>query len=217
LNVVYLVVGVAIVGVQRLLELTYSRRNEVRLRARGAVERGSGHYPVIVAIHTLWLVSTLVEGLLRGPEPPVWWPVPAVAVLGDPISGRELEHKGTRSAWRKTGQEGTIPLLPSSQLRRRRRGGPDLPAHLRRLDNSDRLLATERSLALRPHPDGEPSTARVGELELGLSALQLVSTHAVKSRRKHHSRGELMGRAIRSRAQVNNRDADKRRPKADAC
>jgi methyltransferase len=81
LNVVYLVVGVAIVGVQRLLELTYSRRNEIRLRARGAVERGSGHYPVIVAIHTLWLVSTLVEGLLRGPEPPVWWPVPLAAFL----------------------------------------------------------------------------------------------------------------------------------------
>ena len=81
MNVVYLVVGVAIVGVQRLLELTYSRRNEIRLRARGAVERGSGHYPVIVAIHSLWLVSTLVEGLLRGPEPPVWWPVPLAAFL----------------------------------------------------------------------------------------------------------------------------------------
>jgi methyltransferase len=81
LNVVYLVVGVAIVGVQRLLELSYSRRNERRLRARGAVERGSAHYPVIVAIHSLWLVSTLVEGLLRGPEPPVWWPLPLAAFL----------------------------------------------------------------------------------------------------------------------------------------
>jgi methyltransferase len=81
LNAVYLVVSVAIVGVQRLLELTYSRRNEIRLRARGAVERGRGHYPVIVAIHTLWLVSTLVEGLLRGPEPPVWWPLPLAAFL----------------------------------------------------------------------------------------------------------------------------------------
>jgi methyltransferase len=81
LNVAYLVFGVAIVGVQRLLELWYSRRNEVRLRARGAVERGRGHYLVIVAIHSLWLVSTLVEGLLRGPEPPTWWPVPLAAFL----------------------------------------------------------------------------------------------------------------------------------------
>jgi methyltransferase len=81
LNVVYLVVGVAAVGAQRLLELIYSRRNERRLRARGAVERGAGHYPVIVAVHTLWLGSTLVEGLLRGPEIPVLWPLPLAALL----------------------------------------------------------------------------------------------------------------------------------------
>ena len=81
MNVVLLVIGVMLVGVQRLLELALSRRNERRLRARGAVERGSGHYPVIVAIHSLWLVSTLVEGLLRGPEPPVWWPLPLAAFL----------------------------------------------------------------------------------------------------------------------------------------
>jgi len=81
LNVVLLVAGVMLVAVQRLLELWYSRRNERRLRARGAVERGSGHFPAMVAIHTLWLVSTLIEGLLRGPEPPVWWPVPLAAFL----------------------------------------------------------------------------------------------------------------------------------------
>ena len=81
MNVVLLVAGVMLVAVQRLLELWYSRRNERRLRARGAVERGSGHFPAMVAIHTLWLVSTLIEGLLRGPEPPVWWPVPLAAFL----------------------------------------------------------------------------------------------------------------------------------------
>ena len=81
MNVVFLVTGVVLVAIQRLLELLYSRRNERRLFARGAVERGRGHYPMIVAIHTLWLVSTLVEGLLRGPEPPVWWPVPLATFL----------------------------------------------------------------------------------------------------------------------------------------
>jgi methyltransferase len=79
--VVLLVVGVILVALQRLLELIYSRRNERRLRARGAIERGSGHYPVIVAIHTLWLLSMLVEGLLRGPEIPAWWPLPLAAFL----------------------------------------------------------------------------------------------------------------------------------------
>jgi methyltransferase len=72
------VVGVAS---QRLFELRYSRRNEARLRARGAVEWGRGHYPAMVAIHALWLVSTLTEGLLRGPEPPAWWPIPLALLL----------------------------------------------------------------------------------------------------------------------------------------
>jgi methyltransferase len=69
------------VAVQRLLELRYSRRNERRLRSLGAIERGAGHYPAMVALHALWLVSTLVEGLLRGPEIPMWYPVPLAAFL----------------------------------------------------------------------------------------------------------------------------------------
>jgi methyltransferase len=81
LSVVYLVVAVFLVGLQRLLELWYSRRNERRLRARGAMEWGAGHYPVMVTIHALWLVSMLVEGLLRGPDIPAWWPLPVAAFL----------------------------------------------------------------------------------------------------------------------------------------
>jgi methyltransferase len=81
LSAVYLVAGVCLVALQRLLELVYSRRNERRLRARGAVEWGAGHYPLMVGLHALWLVSTLVEGLLRGPEIPAWWPVPLAAFL----------------------------------------------------------------------------------------------------------------------------------------
>ena len=77
----YLVAGVCLVALQRLVEVLYSRRNERRLRARGAVERGAGHYPLMVGLHALWLVSTLVEGLLRGPEIPAWWPVPLAAFL----------------------------------------------------------------------------------------------------------------------------------------
>jgi methyltransferase len=39
------------VAAQRLAELAWSHRNERRLRARGAVEHGAGHYPLIVAVH----------------------------------------------------------------------------------------------------------------------------------------------------------------------
>ena len=76
-----LVLGVALVATQRLLELVLSRRNERRVRARGAVERGRGHYPLIVALHALWIASTLVEGILRGPEVPALWPVPLALFL----------------------------------------------------------------------------------------------------------------------------------------
>ena len=53
LNIVIL----ALVTVQRLSELWLSRRNTRRLLAQGAREHGSGHYPLIVAVHALWLAS----------------------------------------------------------------------------------------------------------------------------------------------------------------
>ncbi len=81
LNAILLVSAVVLVGVQRLFELRYSRRNERRLRAKGAVERGAGHYPFMVGIHALWLISALVEGLVRGPVFPFWWPVPLILFL----------------------------------------------------------------------------------------------------------------------------------------
>ena len=45
----------AFVTLQRLFELLLSRRNEARLKLRGAVEAGAKHYPVMVAIHVAWL------------------------------------------------------------------------------------------------------------------------------------------------------------------
>jgi methyltransferase len=41
---------------------------------------------LMVGLHTLWLASTLVEGLQRGPEIPAWWPLPLAAfVLVQPL------------------------------------------------------------------------------------------------------------------------------------
>ena len=75
-----------LVALQRLLELVLARRNERRARARGAVEWGRGHYPLIVGLHSLWLVSTLVGGLLRGPVFPVYWPAAlALFLLVQPL------------------------------------------------------------------------------------------------------------------------------------
>lgn len=86
MNAYLLVVAVLLAAAQRLFELRLAQRNERRARARGAVERGKGHYPLIVGLHSLWLVSTLVEGLMRGPVFPVYWPAAlALFLLVQPL------------------------------------------------------------------------------------------------------------------------------------
>ena len=49
----------------RLLELAVARRNEKWLLQNGAVEYGKGHYPVMVALHTLFLVALIAEYCCR--------------------------------------------------------------------------------------------------------------------------------------------------------
>jgi methyltransferase len=53
----------ALVTLQRLGELWLSNRNTRRLLANGAREVGRSHYPLIVAVHLLWLGT-------------LWWLVP---------------------------------------------------------------------------------------------------------------------------------------------
>jgi methyltransferase len=57
------------VTLQRAAELVWNRSNERGLKARGAVEAGRGHYPVMVALHGLWLVALWIWGWDR---PIVW-------------------------------------------------------------------------------------------------------------------------------------------------
>ena len=59
LNIVIL----ALVTLQRLGELWLAQRNTRQLLASGAREYGSGHYPLIVLVHGLWLAS-------------LWWLAP---------------------------------------------------------------------------------------------------------------------------------------------
>lgn len=63
---------VVLVAVQRLVELRVARQNERRKLADGGVEAGAGHYPVMVALHTLFLGSSVAEvWLLDRPFVPV--------------------------------------------------------------------------------------------------------------------------------------------------
>lgn len=54
---------------ERLLELLHARRNTRRLLQQGAREHAPGHYPLIVAVHGLWLAS-------------LWWLAPPRPIDG---------------------------------------------------------------------------------------------------------------------------------------
>ena len=54
---IFNIVILALVTLQRLGELWLSNRNTRRLIASGAREYGASHYPLIVAVHGLWLIS----------------------------------------------------------------------------------------------------------------------------------------------------------------
>lgn len=73
MSALYAVVGFIVV--QRLAELALAARNTRRLRARGAVEAGAGHYPAIVALHIAWLAAMLIA---VAPETPAKLPLLAV-------------------------------------------------------------------------------------------------------------------------------------------
>jgi len=51
-----------LVTLQRLGELVLSRRNTNRLLARGAIEVGASHYPLVVSVHAAWLISLWIWG-----------------------------------------------------------------------------------------------------------------------------------------------------------
>ena len=61
----------AYVTLERLAELFLANTNTKRLLAKGASEHGASHYPLIVAVHGLWLATLWV--LASGREPDMFW------------------------------------------------------------------------------------------------------------------------------------------------
>jgi methyltransferase len=62
---IFNIVILALVTLQRLGELLISKRNTKRLLDQGAREYAPAHYPVIVALHTAWLASLWWLGSTR--------------------------------------------------------------------------------------------------------------------------------------------------------
>jgi methyltransferase len=62
----YFIIFILLLITQRFTELYISKRNEKWLLSQGAVEYGREHYPYIVALHTLFIVSLIAEYYLSG-------------------------------------------------------------------------------------------------------------------------------------------------------
>lgn len=67
----------ALVTLQRLAELVLAKRNTSALIAEGAHEAAPGHYPLIVAVHALWLAALW----WLAPGRPILWPLIGLFVL----------------------------------------------------------------------------------------------------------------------------------------
>jgi methyltransferase len=80
---VYYYLFIVVIGAERLVELAVSRRNAAWSFAHGGKEFGRGHYPVMVAMHTLLLVACIVEvATLHRPFLPwLGWPMVGIVVL----------------------------------------------------------------------------------------------------------------------------------------
>jgi methyltransferase len=76
-----LAVFLAALAFQRATELALSARHERRLRTRGAIEHGRGHYPWIVALHVSWPLLLIAEMVFAGARPGRSWPIWFVLLL----------------------------------------------------------------------------------------------------------------------------------------
>lgn len=87
-----------LVGVERLVELVLSRRNARTALAQGAKEYGAAHFPVMAAMHFLFLVSCAVEvmALHRAFAPALGVPALLAELLGQGLRYWAIATLGSR-------------------------------------------------------------------------------------------------------------------------
>ncbi|MFT5180207.1 MAG: methyltransferase [Alphaproteobacteria bacterium] len=66
---------VALIVLQRLIELMVARINTRKLLAAGGIEHGAGHYPLMVGLHVAWLVSLVIFVPAHTALNPLWFVV----------------------------------------------------------------------------------------------------------------------------------------------
>ncbi|WP_327064359.1 hypothetical protein OG500_00710 [Kitasatospora sp. NBC_01250] len=78
---------IVLVAAERLAELAVARRNAAWSMARGGVEYGRGHYPVMVLLHTGLLAGCLAEVQLAARPflPALGWPMLALVLAAQAL------------------------------------------------------------------------------------------------------------------------------------
>ncbi|WP_158734618.1 isoprenylcysteine carboxyl methyltransferase family protein [Alteribacillus sp. YIM 98480] len=61
----FFIILVLVVVLQRLAEIIYARRNEKKMKAKGAIEIGASHYKWIVLLHIFFFFSLIMEATER--------------------------------------------------------------------------------------------------------------------------------------------------------
>jgi methyltransferase len=104
---------IALVSLQRLMELRTSRRNAARLRALGAVEHAAGQVPWMQALHGAWLVAIPLEVLALDRAFEIWVAGPALAVfmMGQALRFAAMHALGARWSVRVLTLPGEPPVL----------------------------------------------------------------------------------------------------------
>ena len=86
------IIILALVSLQRLVELYIAHRNTGKLLARGGFEVASGHYPLIVLLHAVWLAGLWYLALKLD----VNWPWLAAYVVLEAARGWIIAALGSR-------------------------------------------------------------------------------------------------------------------------
>ncbi|SEE90226.1 isoprenylcysteine carboxyl methyltransferase family protein [Jiangella alba] len=78
---------VGLVGLERLAELVVSKRNAAWSFARGGVEHGQRHFPIMVVLHTALLAGAVAEVWIRRPDfvPALGWTMLALVVASQAL------------------------------------------------------------------------------------------------------------------------------------
>ncbi|MCR9141110.1 MAG: isoprenylcysteine carboxyl methyltransferase [bacterium] len=89
---------VALMIVQRLLELRHSKKNEAAMIARGGREHSPGHFQFMKLVHTFWFVAMIAEVALldRSLDSNLDWTI-AIIALAATLIGQLLRYAAIRT------------------------------------------------------------------------------------------------------------------------